>query len=199
MLSAIILAAGTSSRMGKVNKLLLALNDEAILVQTVKNILAAKPHECIVVLGHESEEVRQQLRNYPLKFTVNPDYATGMTSSIQCGIRAASDVDGYMICLGDLPFITANDYQKIMTDFQQNYLKNKQTIALPFYEKQSGNPVIFSSFYRQQILAHQEPEGCRNIVKANTKNILKINIKSNRILKDIDTPKAYEQARDIKE
>jgi len=198
-ISAIILAAGTSSRMGEVNKLLLPLNGKSMIVQTVENILAAKPYEIIVVLGHEAEQVQEQLAHLPLHFTMNPDYVEGMTSSIQAGVRATSETDGYMICLSDLPFIQANEYQKIASDFSQNYLNNKKTIALPFYEKQAGNPVVFSSFYKQKILTHTAPEGCRSIVKANAEHILKIDMPTNHILKDVDTPDAYNQAQNIKE
>ena len=106
MLSVILLAAGESRRMGERNKLLLPFRESCFLGHIADQILAAKPDELLVVVGHEQERIREALANGPIQFVENPSYAEGMTTSIRAGIQAASpEATGFMICLSDLPFI----------------------------------------------------------------------------------------------
>ena len=98
MLNAIVLAAGSSRRMGK-NKLLLPYKGRPLLAYVVGNILAAKLGSVIVVTGHEAELIGEALKGLPVKLVHNPRYEEGMTSSIQTGVAAAADGEGYMICL----------------------------------------------------------------------------------------------------
>src|SRR5258706_1708260 len=98
MLSAIVLAAGSSRRMGNKNKLMLPYKGKTVLIHTVENILAAGFEEVIVVTGFESALVGKALRWLPVRFAHNPRFEEGMTGSIQTGVRAATG-KGYMICL----------------------------------------------------------------------------------------------------
>ncbi|HEV3251229.1 MAG TPA: nucleotidyltransferase family protein, partial [Puia sp.] len=109
MLSAIVLAAGLSKRMGKANKLLLPYKGKTVIEIVVENILTAGLGEVIVVTGHEEEKLRNALKNLAVDFVHNPRYLTGMTSSIQEGIRPAKG-KGYMICLSDMLLISADEY-----------------------------------------------------------------------------------------
>src|SRR4051812_43563463 len=105
MLSAIVLAAGLSQRMGNINKLLLKYNGKTIIETTLENILASEVDEVIVVTGYEDEKVKDVMKLLPVTITYNEDYAKGMTTSIQCGIEGAKE-SGYMICLADMFMIT---------------------------------------------------------------------------------------------
>ncbi len=200
MISAIILAAGSSQRMGKANKLLLPFRETTILEQVITNVLAAQPYEVIVVLGHEAERVKEHLSASlhighfdRISFVKNEHFASGMTSSIQAGIRtAAADTQGYMICLSDLPFIEPEEYLRIMVGFRLNYVRDQSCIVLPVYEQRRGNPVIFSSFYQSHLLGHDEPEGCRGIVRAYADHLVKVEMETEHVLRDLDTPEAYE-------
>ena len=100
MLSAIILAGGLSSRMGT-NKLLLPYENHTIIEHIVENVCNAGVEEVIVVTGHEAIKVKTALRKFPVKFVHNANYATGITTSIQQGVKSATG-NGYMICLGDM-------------------------------------------------------------------------------------------------
>src|SRR4051812_30983807 len=107
MVTAIVLAAGLSKRMGSINKLLLQYKGKTIIETTLINILASKIDEVIVVTGHEEEKVQAAIQHLPVTIIHNSDYAKGMTTSIQIGIKHAKE-SGYMICLGDMFKITSD-------------------------------------------------------------------------------------------
>ena len=110
-----------------------------------------------------------------------------MTSSIQTGIQSASkNTSGYLICLSDMPFLDKNDYNTILQE-----VTNKKEILLPFYQNQKGNPVYFSQHFKLDILTHQEPEGCKEIVQKNKNSVNKVAFENDRILIDIDTQADY--------
>ena len=187
MISAIVLAAGTSSRMGVRNKLLLPFKGNTFIEHVVNQLLQSKVDEVIVVLGHEKDTVKQVLIQKELIFTINSNYNLGMTSSIQAGIKATSkNTDGYLICLSDMPFLITTDYNKILASVSGN-----KEIILPFYKHQKGNPVYFSKDFREEILKHIAPEGCKGIVQNNKKFLKKILFDNTHILKDIDTEEEF--------
>src|SRR6266566_1004111 len=108
MISAIVLAAGSSRRMENKNKLLLPYKGKTVLVHTVENILSAGIEEVIVVTGHEAGLVQEAIRLLPVRTIHNPQHEAGMTGSIQAGVRAATG-NGYMICLSDMVLITPEE------------------------------------------------------------------------------------------
>ena len=106
-IAAVLLAAGTSSRMGK-NKLLLQLDEEIVLRRAVRTAAAAGLDPVLVVLGHDSERARAQLADLPCTPMVNPDYAKGMNTSLSAGIAALPEgVEAAVVMLADMPFVTA--------------------------------------------------------------------------------------------
>lgn len=193
-ISAIILAAGLSRRMGKENKLFLEFKGKALVEWVIEKVKASIVDEIILVTSELSNDTLNAFANEKVKVVDNPDYKIGMTTSIQKGVATASENSkGYMVCLGDQPLIEISDYNLIINSFKNSYPKNSQLITVPSFESKKGNPVIFSSFYKEQILAHQEPEGCRKIIQNHKDNVSKINIKSPFILQDIDTKEEYEK------
>ena len=82
MISALILAAGESRRMGKQNKLLLPVGGKALLVRLVKSVCDSDVGQVLVVIGHEAEIIRRELNDLPLSFVYNPNFSKGMTTSI---------------------------------------------------------------------------------------------------------------------
>jgi len=185
--SAIVLAAGTSSRMGKKNKLLLHFQGSTFIENVVNQLLKSTIDEVIVVLGYEKYKIKQVLTQKNIIFTFNPDYNLGMTSSIQTGIKACSKAtNGYLICLSDMPLINRDDYNKILASITGN-----KEIILPFYRHQKGNPVYFSKDFKDEILTHTAPEGCKGIVETHKKYLIKIPFDNTHILKDIDTEEDF--------
>ncbi|NUO03703.1 MAG: nucleotidyltransferase family protein, partial [Saprospiraceae bacterium] len=145
-----------------------------------------------VVVGHEAERVQPFLANLPVNIIFNPEYATGMTTSIQAGIRAASsDTDGFMICLSDMPLIETTTYCTLIGAFDEKKKTDKAVIVQPVFEDTPGNPVIFSAWYKNEILALTFTEGCKPIVQKNSKHLHRIALPTQSILMDADTEAAY--------
>jgi molybdenum cofactor cytidylyltransferase len=204
VISAITLSAGLSRRMGKENKLLLPLGNTTILEATLSNIIAAQLGETLVVLGHEAAAISHQLSKNgstlgPLSikpvFSIltNMNYEKGMTTSIQTGVAAASDESvGYMICLSDMPFITPLEYVFLKNEFINVLKADKQAIVQPVFKGERGNPTIFSSFYKNDILKLDYTEGCKPIVQANKQHVYLVEMPTDSVLRDIDFKAEYE-------
>jgi molybdenum cofactor cytidylyltransferase len=225
-LTAIVLAAGLSRRMGKDNKLLLPFGETTILETALAHILKAELGETLVVVGHEADDIVSILmpnlkfdmsslkRETPnlkpetqnlkletsnlkpetsnLKLQTNNDYEKGMTTTIQIGVEAANDKSvGYMICLSDMPFITPAEYQFLKEQFLTIWAKDPQAIVQPTFEGKRGNPTIFSSMYKKDILNLTYTEGCKPIVQANVQHVYLVEMPTDSVLKDIDSKEEY--------
>lgn len=198
MLTTIVLAAGMSRRMGGENKLLLPFDGKTMLETTLDHVLASGMGEVIVVTGHEPDKISGLLRNRPVKVVHNPAYASGMTSSIQAGIRAASPgTEGFMVCLSDMPLIEPEVYRTLAIIFMEKRQTEKRVIVQPFFENAAGNPVIFSAFYKNDLLTLDYPEGCKPIVQANRESVVRVDVSTDAVLRDADTPPDFEKIKKI--
>jgi molybdenum cofactor cytidylyltransferase len=191
MVSAVLLAAGSSTRMGGVNKLLLPWKSSTVIGHTVQQLLSSGAGEVIVVTGYQPEQVKKAISEFRVAIVHNPMHAAGMTGSIQAGVAAAAG-DAYMICLGDLPSIDATEYYKLVNGADALAKQPEPFIVLPRYKNEKANPVIFSSYFRQAILNHKEPEGCREIVAANQQYIHWVDMECDHVLRDIDSTTDYQ-------
>jgi molybdenum cofactor cytidylyltransferase len=190
MISAILLAAGSSRRMGNDNKLLLTYQGSTILAITAEKILSAGISELIVVTGHEQEKVVASISHLPVRTIHNPRHEKGLTSSIQAGISLARG-QGYMICLSDMVLITPEEYALLQQAFETRYAHDDRCIIQPACRGEKGNPVIFSSFYRDAILQHEEEEGCKGIVRGHSTHLYTVELPDDHILRDVDYPDDY--------
>ncbi len=193
-MNVILLAAGQGTRMGGPNKLLLPFQGSTILEHTLGQLLTADIGPVIVVTGHQREKVTELLADYPVQEVFNPDFQTGMTSSIQAGVRAA-DEQAYMICLSDMPMIPTAAYQLLNNRFLEQLQTDDRTIVLPRFNTQKGNPVIFSAAYREAILQHPEPEGCKGIVQANAAHVVWVDVADEGVVRDVDTQEDYQSCK----
>jgi molybdenum cofactor cytidylyltransferase len=189
-ITAILLAAGSFKRMGAVNKLLLTWRDATIITAVAEHLLSAGLEEVIVVTGHQSADIEKALRSLPVRFIHNPAFETGLTGSIQKGVSIARG-DGYMICLADMVLITPGDYALLTSAFRRQYPLDDRCIILPEFQDVTGNPVLFSAYYRNAILQHRETDGCKTLVRANRNHHLRVAMPSDHVLKDIDYPDDY--------
>jgi len=192
----LLLAAGMSRRMGVQNKLLLPWKGRSLIHAMAEAINGAEVKERIVITGHEANQIEKALADYPFHFVHNPAYETGMTSSIQAGIQAASiDSTAYLIALSDLPRLTAQDLNHLIQEFEKLKTKAAHPILVPTYQGRRGHPLIFDAHYRSALLAHQAPDGCRDLLKQYATNVHNLEMPDDRILADIDHPKDYQQIK----
>ncbi len=194
MVSAILLAAGSSKRMGAQDKLLLKYKGHWLVNHVMQQLWEANIDELIIVRKNNSENLLGGKKTERIKIVLNPIAEKGMTTSIQAGIRAAKkDAHGYLICQADMPLISTLEYNQIIASFESKIADSPRLITVPFFQNQKGNPIILSAAYLQEILAHQEMEGCRAIVKANVENVSKVEMNTNHVLVDVDTYEDWER------
>jgi CTP:molybdopterin cytidylyltransferase MocA len=127
-----------------------------------------------------------------LQILMNENYEKGMTTSIQTGVEAANDNSlGHMICLSDMPFITPAEYRFLADAFFSILENDKQAIVQPIFEGNRGNPTIFSSFYKKDILNLTYTEGCKPIVQTNKTHLYLVEMPTKSVLQDIDLREEY--------
>ena len=202
MIQCIVLAAGMSRRMGAENKMLLPFRGSTIFETTFSNIVQADVGEILVVVGFESEIINEILKLHTplpifpkIHIIENKDYENGMTSSIKTGIKALISENregGYMICLSDMPLISPEEYRFIATQFLAISQQDEKAIIVPFYKGEKGNPVIFSTFYKNALLNLEDTEGAKSILKTYQNHVYKLEMPSDSVLKDADTPEDYQ-------
>ena len=191
MISAVILAAGESRRMGEQNKLLLPIEGEMLILKFVKSVCASDVDDVLVVVGHEAEKIKDILQGQPVRFVANPRYLVGMTTSIQSGVRAVSpESDGLLICLSDMPFAETSDFNCLIYAFNNFRLPESSLIVVPVFQEKRGNPVLFSREFREKILQHKG-EGCRGILLENPKSVMEVTMENDNLFRDVDTPEDY--------
>ena len=197
MISSILLAAGQSLRMEGENKLVKEINGVPLIKHAVKNILGSAIDELIIVLGHEKSVIENIIeKNKKIKFIYNENYKTGIISSIKEGLNNISrKSEAFFICLGDMPNVNQNIYNKIIKT-RYNYNKKlmpdkKKEIIIPMVDGKEGNPILFSKFMKQKILNVADGFGVKKVLEENKSKILYAPIKSSGITLDFDTKKDF--------
>ena len=192
-LSALILAAGESKRMGDQNKLCLPIGAQTLIERVVEVVAASLADEVLVVLGHEASRIRDLLARCGVGFVENKSYRQGMTTSIQAGVRGSrSDTAGYMIVLADQPLLETSELNQLILAFRRSGA-GRASIILPEHRGGRGNPVIFSAHYRDELLAHPEMEGCRALVARHEQDVVRVEMETDHVLRDMDRYADYQE------
>lgn len=186
--SAILLAAGKSRRMGKL-KLLLPFRGSTILEHAVDNLLNSKVAEVILVVGYQAQELVSKIAQKPVKIVVNPQYQQGMSTSIIAGLSLVNkQAEAIMIVLADQPLIDSQTITRLIEEFQ----KHDKGIVIPAYQGRRGHPVIFSIKYKERLLELRGDVGGKQIINEHLEDVLEVPIESEGINIDIDTMSDYE-------
>jgi molybdenum cofactor cytidylyltransferase len=187
MISAILLAAGESNRMGQ-PKQLMPFGQSTIVERTIDYLLNSAVSETIVVLGYKGEEIRKTIAGKPIKIAINPDYNQGMSTSIIAGLKQVDKrARAVLIALGDQPFV---DSQTI-TSLVEAFIANNRGILIPVYQGRRGNPVIFAIKYKDELLNLKGDVGGREIIKLHPDDVLEVAVNCEGVLLDIDTMENY--------
>lgn len=160
-IAGILLAAGTSSRMGS-NKLLFELDGESVLRGAARRALAGGVFPLLVVLGHQAERVRQELEGLPCQTVINPSYEQGINSSLKTGVAALPDgTQAAMVMLSDMPFVTA----EMLAGLIARYRSTEAPLVISDYEGVNAPPMLYDRSLFGELLA-MTGEGCgRQVVK----------------------------------
>jgi molybdenum cofactor cytidylyltransferase len=192
LVSAVILAAGTSSRMGQA-KQLLPLGQSIVLAETLARVQAAALHEIILVLGASADTIRSQLSSpQELKIAVNPAYQQGIASSLRAGLSAVDpNSDAALIILGDQPFIRPQTLHRIV----EEYRRSPAQIVIPTHQGQRGNPVLLDRSVFPEVMALEGDVGSRAIFARHLDGIVNVEVDDQGILLDLDDPADYERLK----
>jgi molybdenum cofactor cytidylyltransferase len=193
-IGAVILAAGTSSRMGEA-KQLLRLGATTLLDQVTENVLGSRVDEIVLVLGHEAETIKQTIATKKLKIVVNESYRQGMGTSLRAGLSAlASEVDAALIVLADQPFVRSATFDQIIDHYQQS----KAQIVIPIYKGFRGNPVLLDHSVFAEVMALTGDIGCRAIFGNHLEGIAKVPVEDVGILLDLDSKDDVARLQDFR-
>lgn len=192
-ITAIILAAGRSQRMGERNKLLLPFRGKTVLESVLDTVVSLPFREILVVTGHDGAVVQSILQNYPLKRVHNPDYRRGMSTSLKKGLSAADPgATGFLICLADMPLLSADLLMNLCNRFAA---APGPAIVAPVCRGWRGNPVIFSRHFSSEIMALEGDRGARSVIEAHPGAVIEAPVEDAEIFRDIDTKEDYERLR----
>jgi molybdenum cofactor cytidylyltransferase len=182
MISAILLAAGSGSRFGG-GKLLAQLPDGTPIGVASWRNMASAVSRCIVVVRAGDSALRHMFESEGAEVVECSDAHLGMSRSLIAGLRAASEADGWLIALGDMPYISPRTITAVSDAIASNAL-----IALPTYHGSRGHPVGLSARLREELFTVQGDEGAREVVKRHTDDCLLVACDDDPgILRDIDT------------
>jgi molybdenum cofactor cytidylyltransferase len=188
--SAILLAAGESRRMGAINKLTLAVDGEPLLRRTVRMLSASRLAELVVVLGHQAQAAQALLQGLDAHTVVNADYREGQMSSVHCGLAAlARPCDGVMICLCDQPLLSTQDIDFLI----DAYAQRGGAIIVPTYQGRRGNPIVLSYAHREQILGGGRNLGCKHLIERNPELVTTVEMDNDHVVFDLDAPEDYQR------
>lgn len=190
-IGAVVLAAGTSSRMGEA-KQLLRVGERTLLQQVIENVRGAGVDEIVLVLGHRAETIQESVRSENVKIVVNQDYREGMGTSLRTGVAALSpEADAAFIVLADQPFVRPETLQRIA----EEYRKSDAQIVIPMYKGFRGNPVLLNRSVFPEVMALKGDIGCRAIFGSHADGIVKVAVGDIGILLDVDNREDFERLR----
>ncbi|MCL5734980.1 MAG: nucleotidyltransferase family protein [Actinobacteria bacterium] len=190
IVSAIVLAAGSASRMGE-PKLALPLGTRSVIQWVVDAALRSSVAETLVVVGHDEDVVRKQLEGLPLTIVSNRDYAAGMSSSLGAGIRAMrADSDAAIFLLGDQPFISVEMLDRLIRRFAET----RARVVRAALNGHPCHPVLFSAVLLPEILDESGDVGGREVIKRHLTGQVLVPMENQWETLDVDTPSDYAAA-----
>jgi molybdenum cofactor cytidylyltransferase len=191
MISAVILSAGESSRMGR-PKALLPIGGQTFIERIVGALKQTAVGEVIVVLGHNAVEMKESIERLPVEILVNPDYKLGQLSSLRVAIRhleKTAECDGILVHLVDHPYIDP----KLIENMIERFYASGKLIVVPRHDGKRGPPVIFSRSLFAELLAAPMDQGAKAVVNAHRAETLEVESQDAGVTVDIDTPELYRQ------
>ncbi len=187
MICAIVLAAGMSRRMGT-QKLLLPFAGRTVIAHIVAELLCSTVDHVLVVVGYQGKSVAQKLPKQMITIVTNPNYKSGMLSSVRCGIQALPQkCNAVMVVLGDQPAISS----EIVDEMVQSFVKTDRGIVVPYYQQRRGHPLMFSMKYQNEIMTNFDKVGLRGLLHTHPEDIFELEVSSSSVLSDMDFPEDY--------
>jgi molybdenum cofactor cytidylyltransferase len=189
MVVAVVLSAGESSRMGR-SKALLPIDGETFIERIVTALKQTEVGKIIVVIGHNAEEMKEEIDHLPVEILVNHQYKLGQLSSLHVAIHhliSDQSCDGILLHLVDHPYIDGTLVDVMIRQFYES----KNLIVVPRYQGKRGHPVLLSRKLFTELLQAPIEQGAKAVVNAHTADTLEIDADDEGVTIDIDTPELY--------
>jgi molybdenum cofactor cytidylyltransferase len=198
-IAALLLAAGQSRRMGGPNKLLAEIPGSSpgtgtpMVAHVARRLLASRARPVIAVLGNQAEAVDAALGKLPLERVRNPEFAAGLSTSLKRGIAALPpDLEGVIVCLGDMPLISGRHLDRLIAAF--NPLEGR-AIIVPTRRGKRGNPVLWSKRFFTEMAELAGDVGAKHLIGEHAEFVAEVEMDDDAVLVDIDTPDALDALR----
>jgi molybdenum cofactor cytidylyltransferase len=183
-LDILVMAAGTSSRLGQ-PKQLLELQDHALIWHAITRALEFTPH-VTVVLGHQSDQCRDAIKDLSVKTVVNENYKEGLGNSIAYGVSTLDECNSVLIMLCDQPLIPKTHFEALIRTSKTN----PELIIASHYDKKSGVPAVFPKQYFPALRELKGDKGAKVLLETNIYQYIPLSINESR---DIDTQDDWEK------
>ncbi len=187
-IAAVVLAAGQSRRMGARNKLLADIDGVPMVARAVDAALAEANGGVYVVTGHEHRQVAGALAGRDVRLVHNPHYTEGLSTSLAAGLAAlGDDVDGALVCLGDMPRVTRAHIAKLVAAFDP---LEGRAICVPLWAGKRGHPVLWGRQFFPEIRTIKGDVGARHLLGEYAELVCEVPVDDDGVLLDVDSPEA---------
>ncbi len=167
------------------NKLLAPLGGEPLIARAVDAALASRAATVLVVTGHQAARLRAALVGRDVEFAHNRYYARGLSSSLRCGLKALDPaLDGALICLGDMPWVSTADLDALIAAFA----RKGRPICVPVRGSRRGNPVLWPAHHFGELRALQGDLGGRGLLRRYAREVVRVAMPDAGVMRDVDTP-----------
>ncbi len=186
VVGAVLLAAGSGSRMGHRPKSLLELGGVPLIRRQLIALSGAGVDELVVVLGHHAERIELALQDFPVTLVRNPNPDAGQVSSLRLGLQALSPkIDTVVVALADQPLINSQDINDLISAYKKR--PEGAEVVQPTVDGLPGNPVMLSSDVREQILIGEARVGCKQWQAAHPEAVHRWVSSNQRYRTDVDS------------
>lgn len=186
----LVLAAGSSTRMGR-NKLLLDLGGESVVRRAVRSALQARLDPVIVVLGHEADLVRAELDGLACLTVLNPDHAKGVGTSVHAGVALASaEAQALILILADMPFVTTSMFETLV----ERYRASGAPLVVSRYGEVGAPPNLFDRSLFAELLATNDDRCAKQVIRRHEAEAVSVSWPE-AALRDLDVADDYAQVR----
>ncbi len=187
VVGAVLLAAGSGSRMGGRPKSLLELGGVSLIRRQLIALSGAGVDEVVVVLGHYAEQIEAVVQNFPVTLVRNLRPDDGQVSSLRLGLNALSPkMDAVVVALADQPLINAQDVNDVIGAYKKR--PEASEVVVPYVLGLPGNPVVFSANVRTDILLGDVRLGCKQWQAAHPDRVYHWETSNQRYRTDVDSP-----------
>jgi molybdenum cofactor cytidylyltransferase len=187
----VVLAAGSSTRMGRSNKLLEHVDDVPMVMTVVQAALASRADEVIVVTGEDRERVEVSLAGLPVRLLWNPDHVEGLSTSLRTGVSALpGGARAVVVCLGDMPLVRPGHIDTLIRAF---FTDSDGSIFVPTWQGKRGNPVLWTVDLLPEIGTLMGDVGAKALMSRHPTKVREVSMDAPGILTDVDTPEALRE------